>query len=380
MNTMQDAAYSASPMTQPFLSAARVFQPSPDPDTAAVETIELMRSYIKDSARDPLVQSEARRAVEQYPSILLALAGISGNDARLSSAAREQGIAESCWAWAKHNLKFVHHSKLLGLWIGKDDALQLLVSPDVIVHALNGTDRQAAGRARQGDCAVYSPMICALLEALGLDWELVIAAVDGNQPDIFTHVWPRAVLSDGRRISLDASHGSYPGWHVPVRDIHRLQVFDSSGRPVPDQGDTFSGFGQYIQTGLGDIDPYAGLDQTIAPAISGEYNYALDSPPYLGSDYSYNPGRAPAGGSSFNWGNTVGGLLSQWTKIGADVIAPRTNYSVGKDGSVSYSTPGASMPPNSAAFNIGGGGNTLLWVGGGLAALFVLGSMFKAGK
>ncbi len=351
-------------MSQPFMDRARVHQPSNDPDTAAGETIGLMTTYIKESARDPLVQAEARRAVDFYPSPLLAMSGVAGDDPRLSFAAREQAAAESCWAWAKHNLEFVHHSKLLLAWLNKDDALQLLVSPDVIVHALNGEDLAARDRARKGDCAVFSPMICALLECIGLDWELVIAAVDRSQPEIFSHVWPRVVLSDGRRIDLDASHGPYPGWHVPGSDIFRLQAWDSSGRAIADRGDTFTGFGEYIGTGLaGDtVDEFGNI-------IYGGYGAGYDpsaTPPFV----------APSGSA---WTNVLPSLLTQWTKIGADVIAPRTTYSVGPGGQVSYSTPGQALPPNSAALNIGGG-STLLWVGGGLAALLIAAMAFGGRK
>ncbi len=350
-------------MTPDFMAGARVQQPSNDPDQAAAETIALMTSYIKGSARDPLVRRESMRAVESYPSVLLALSGIVGDDPRLSITAREQALAESCWAWAKHNLEFVHHSKLLRVWLDREDALQLLISPDVIVHALNGEDREARGRARKGDCAVYAPMICALLESLGLDWELVIAAVDRNQPDVFSHIWPRVVLSDGRRVSLDASHGPYPGWHVPAHDIHRLQAFDSNGRAVADQGDTFQGLGEYIATGLGDVD---------------EAGNILDGGGYPTGGLDPNPHYAPAGGT--NWANVFGNLANQWTAIGGRVIAPQTTYTVGPGGQVSYATPGSAPVPNSASLNIGAGGNTLLWVGGGLAALFVAAMAFGSRK
>jgi hypothetical protein len=361
MNSMQPAAYAALPMSPAFLDQARVFQPSNDPDEAARETIGLMTSYIHGSARDPLVQAEARGAVASYPSMLLALAGIAGDDPRLTRQAREQGAAESCWSWAKHNLDFVHHSKLLALWLGRGDALQLLVSPDVIVHALRGSDREARGRARKGDCAVYSPLICALLESLGLDWELVIAAVDANQPDIFSHVWPRAVLSDGRRVSLDASHGPYPGWQVPARDIHRLQVFDSSGRAVADRGSSFAGLGEYIATGLGECITAYNDD-------GSSYQSCLDtSPP------PFN-----AGGGGTNWASVFGNLANQWTQIGGRVIAPQTTYTVGPGGQVSYSTPGAAPVPSILPTSLGSS-STLLWVGGGVAAL-LLGAMAFGGR
>ncbi len=358
-------------MSPAFLDRARVYQPSNDPDEAARETIALMTSYIKDSARDPLVRATARDAAHSYPSMLLALAGIAGDDPRLTRQAREQGAAESCWSWAKHNLDFVHHSKLLALWLGRGDALQLLVSPDVIVHALNGDDRDARARARKGDCAVFSPLICALLEALGLDWELVIAAVNANQPDIFSHVWPRVVLSDGRRISLDASHGPYPGWQVPARDIHRLQVFDSSGRAVADRGSQFAGLGEYISTaGLGDDasgspyeysgDPYLDPGGTSTPFYG-----AIGTPPF-----------APQSGAPSPWASIVGNLANAWTQIGGRVIAPQTTYTVGPGGQVSYSTPGSAPVPSILPASLGSS-STLLWVGGGLAVLFAVFAMGK---
>src|SRR4051812_45717704 len=87
INTMQPAPYAALPMSPAFLDRARVYQTSGDPDEAARETIALMASYIHASAGDPLVQAEARRAVESYPSMLLALAGIAGDDPRLTRQA-----------------------------------------------------------------------------------------------------------------------------------------------------------------------------------------------------------------------------------------------------------------------------------------------------
>ncbi len=354
-------------MSQAFLDRPSVYQPSVNPDQAARETIQLMRSYIKESARDPLVQNEARSAVASYPSPLLAASGISGDDPRLTVAAREQAIAESCWSWAKHNLEFVHHSKLLLLWMGNHDALQLLISPDVIVHAFYGDDAEARQRARKGDCAVFSPMICALLEANALDWELVIGAVDRNQPETFSHVWPRVVLSDGRRVSLDASHGPYPGWQVPARDINRLQVFDSSGRAVQDRGNTFAGLGEYIATnasGLGafgddfGFDPYNPSGSTDVGAPSG--------------------GWPSSGGSSIDWANILGGSVKSGFDILGRVVAPTTTYTVGPNGQVSYVTPGSAPAPGVIP-SIGGSSNLLLLGGLGLGAL-VLASMFGGRK
>lgn len=325
-----------------------VTQPSDDPDQAAAETIALMVTYIKDSARDPLVQATAHQAVEQFAGM-----GMSGS--------HDADVAESCWAWVKHNLQFVHHSKLLALWMGNRDALQLLISPDVIIHAINGDDRDAANRARKGDCAVYSPLVCALLECLGYDWELVIAAVNPNQPDIFSHVWPRVVLPNGRRVSLDASHGKYAGWRVPDAHISRLQAFDSSGRPIPFQEDSFVGFGEYFRTGMGE-DPNSSVDLTqLYPVNPAAYDTAPPTTPITSP--------VPSGG--FDWSSLIGNLANQWTQIGGRVIAPQTTYSVGPNGQISYSTPGAAPVPSGFSTSLGSG--TLGWVlGGGLVLVLAI--------
>jgi hypothetical protein len=45
-------------------------------------------------------------------------------------------------------------------------------------------------------------------------------------------VFPRVHLADNFALPMDASHGRYPGWSVPRRDIQRMQVWDMSGNPV----------------------------------------------------------------------------------------------------------------------------------------------------
>lgn len=358
MYDMQDAPYVATPMTREFLDRANVYQPSSDPDQAAAETIALMCTYIKGSARDPLVQAEAQRAVDHYPSMLLSLASIAGDDPRLSLAAREQAAAEACWSWAKHNLQFVHHNKLFASWTPRfQEALQLLISPDVIAHALNGTDPEARARARMGDCAVYTPMIAALLECLGLDWELVIAKVPPRVQE-FGHIWPRVVLSDGRRVDLDASHGPYPGWHVPAHDIYGIRVYNSNGRLVDEEVKALTGLGEYLSTGMGDCTTQYNDDGT-------SYQSCID--------YGPSSSGTPSSGAS-PWASVIGNLANQWTAIGGRVIAPQTTYTVGPGGQVSYSTPGSAPVPGALPGSLGGS-SSLLLIGGGVLGLVLLVSM-----
>jgi hypothetical protein len=109
----------------------------------------------------------------------------------------------------------------------------------------------------EGDCAIYTMMLCAILESLGIQWEIVTAAVDARQPEIFGHVWPRAVLPGGNRESLDASHGRYPGWQVPSYDLHRVWVFNANGQRVSEQRAGFTGLHAYRRRrGFGDVQCY----------------------------------------------------------------------------------------------------------------------------
>jgi hypothetical protein len=103
-------------------------------------------------------------------------------------------------------------------------------------------------------------LIAAMLEALGMRWELVTVAVDPEDPTNYSHVFVRAVLDDGARLTLDGSHGKHPGWEVPRAHQFRRQVWDSDGEPITDQAPPISTLGAYMpRPGLGDdsadIDP-----------------------------------------------------------------------------------------------------------------------------
>jgi hypothetical protein len=219
-----------------FRKRALRTQLSEDPDTATQQTVQEMCRQVQDAARDPLVRSLAIHAVKT----------IRGGPLWLGSGVQPfespRVMAESCWWWCKHRMRFKHHSGMFEVWsrdLGDPRTkLQLLISPDVLVRM----------RRMEGDCAIYTMMIAAMLDSLGLRWEICTAAVDRTQPDIFSHVWPRVVYPDGGREPLDASHGRYPGWQVPAYDIHRLKVWSQGGQEIPDQARRFDGLHAYRAT------------------------------------------------------------------------------------------------------------------------------------
>ena len=190
-----------------------------NPFEATRETILYMCGLVRESGSDPAVQEAAQDAVKRFA----VLVGDS------TSAA---GKAECVWWWVKHALKFIHHQKLMQLWgVGDGHELQLLINPGAVLRM----------EKPRGDCAVFTTLICAMLDQLGVPWEIVTVAVNPNEPDIFSHVYPRAILETGMRLVLDASHGKYPGWEVPKRRQYLKQVWNSDGEAIADQDSVYRG-------------------------------------------------------------------------------------------------------------------------------------------
>jgi hypothetical protein len=212
---------------------------SADPDTATAQTIRIMCGHVKRASADPLLQQTAAQAVSQF-------GGLAGDtqDAALQ-------VACAAWWWHKLFVKFLLHDLFIWNKLGEQGHLQGLISPEILVRM----------KDPEGDCAIFSMGIAAMLTCYGIPYEFVTVKVNRREPTEYGHVYLYVVLSDGRRIPLDASHGDYPGWQVPTRDIlykenqqgtPALQVWDSDGNPVADQGSRFGGLHMYgLRGGLG---------------------------------------------------------------------------------------------------------------------------------
>ena len=255
-------------MSTEFLRRAGRIPASPDPDRATVQTIQEMVRLIDLAADDPLVYAFAAEGVDTWRGGLDFAA--SGRDPWTDAVA----IAESCFWQAKHYMRFVHHSQQIFVLFHERDQMQLLIAPDVLLRM----------RDMEGDCAIYTMLVCAMLQALGVRYEIQTLAVNPYQPDVFTHVFLRVVTPKGRRVPLDASHGKFMGWMVPQQDILRSQVWNEDGQPVEDaqQFDGLhgyhakpnpwwsSGFGQVDTTDLTPVDTGSGIDEsTIQQLPSG---------------------------------------------------------------------------------------------------------------
>lgn len=360
-----------------FRQRAPRVQLSNDPDTATVQTVQEMARQIHGAARDPLVRQCARNAVDGFRGGP-AWAGANGND---TNSERRQ--AESVWWWCKHYLRFKHHGAMFEAWsadLGDPGTkLQLLISPDVLVRM----------KRMEGDCAIYTMMIAAMLETLGIRWEICTAAVDARQPEIFGHVWPVAPLADGTREPLDASHGPRPGWQVPAYDIHRIWTFDSNGNRVQ-TANRFEGLHAYRtrsrRRGFGNICTYSDADYDAEACEASVMPGGGSSSVNLGTLYPLGTGggvpTSPAvavapSQSSGEWASFANNLLKQgFTLAQINAIQPGTVVTAG---GILRQNPGYAVGSPTSATNLGISTNTLMLGALGIGALFVFGSMMKGG-
>jgi len=339
--------------TPPIESAQFWKQPyrvpaSSDPDTATAQTILLMCGQVRESARDagretfadqaPMVGETARGAFGQF-------GGLSGYDLARSPELTARAVAESAFWWCKTFVRFVHHEFIIRQRLGEAGHLQGLISPEVLVRMAKP----------EGDCAIFSECVAAFLTVFGIPYEFVTAAVNPSEPEVFSHVYLYAVLPDGSRLPLDASHGKYPGWQVPSAHVSRRQVWDSNGNPVADHGSRFDGLHNYGMRGLGQtsgVDPETGEEWGPANTIT-----------------------APSQNSA-QWASFATSLASMGFKL-AEINAIQPGTVVSANGAILRQTPGYSVGSPTLSANLGMSTTTL--VVGGLALVAVL-FMFSGRK
>jgi hypothetical protein len=302
-------------------------------DLATEQTIERMTQHIRDCAADPAVIAAARHALATF--------GAGGLGRR--------NAAWAVWWSIKHALTFIEDDELLRGLTPNPPELELLVSPSVMVRAQDP----------RGDCDDFSMLLCCFLEVLGCPWEIVTVAVDPNEPERWSHVYAVAVLEDGSRMALDASHGSYPGWEVPSEHVMRYQAWDRSGRPVARRPAAKGLHGYRPRTrrgmrGLGqvclNVDPDTGecLQYELTPGV-----LTPTEQQYLSGSYAPTP-TASSTPSSFQ--TELNSLLNAWTQIGSRVIAPTTTVT---SGGTTITTPASSTAASSLLSSSGIGGVSL---------------------
>jgi hypothetical protein len=353
---------------------------SADPDTATAQTIRIMCGHVKNAARDLVVIGMARDARERFARI--------GNgqsvQAVMPMPLSAEEIAHACWWWPKLYVKFVLHDFIIRERLGEVGHLQGLISPEVLVRM----------EKPEGDCAIFSECIAAFLSVLGVGYEWVTVAVNPREPEIFSHVYLYAILPDGARLPLDASHGDYPGWQVPSAHVSRRQVWDADGNPVEDQGSRFDGLHGYgLRGGLGveydadgfPIDDLSGT--TYGDTSGGSYpsDPTFNNPTQVFgdfSDYTYtDPSGATYSGAKYQapsqsstaWAN----FAAQMGKAGmtlAQINAIQPGTVVGANGQILRQSTGYAVPGTTLSSSLGSNSTLII----GLAAL--AGLMLFMGK
>lgn len=224
-------------------------------DNATAQTVQQMCSLIKEAAADPLTQLTAQTALSRFGS---------GDH-------NPQTCAWAAWWFAKYNIKFVQDETNVRELFGQPDTMEFLIGPAMMLRSAK----------REGDCDDFTMMCCAMLDCLGVPWEIITVATNQNEPSTFSHVFGRAIMPDGSRIPMDASHGKYPGWCVPEQRVSRMQVWNENGQPVSDQGNAFRGLHGYLM-GLGACGDCISTDDTGA-CTDYDYDSCPDSvPPVIG--------------------------------------------------------------------------------------------------
>ncbi len=199
-------------MTQPIVlqrEQAGLHTPSPQ---VTEQTVLKMCEHIRNAPADPLVQ-QAARSIKAQPFRPVAITDGAPVLARL-------------WWWVKYRVKFTQDDELIRKLFNESGHYELLISPPVLLRMLKP----------QGDCDDFTMLICALCLCLGFETRIVTVMCDRKRPGEYTHVFPVAFLADQKIwCPMDASHGDYPGWQVPERDVTRRTEWDLSGRVVLDR-------------------------------------------------------------------------------------------------------------------------------------------------
>jgi len=183
-----------------------------DSDVAVAQTIRLMVDAIERDAAGPVIQ-KLSAGVRPW---------IRRDGTRVDGWFRDESIHHwnerpqlyAFW-FPKTHITFVNDESLLKVALGIPTPEEFLISPARLVTMPHP----------RGDCDDFTMVVCCLLRAMGLRYEIVTVAANPNYPREFSHVYARAVFDDGSRLVMDASHGDAPGWEVPADRVTRKQVW-----------------------------------------------------------------------------------------------------------------------------------------------------------
>jgi hypothetical protein len=277
----------------------------PDDNTATAQTVERMCRHIAGAvAHDPATQASAADALQRFGNVAL-------------SPLRRR--AWSVWWYVKHRMKFVQDEKLLGSMLGEPPQRELMISPAILLRM----------KEPQGDCDDFTMLVCALLKCLNVPFEIVTIAADPTAPERWSHVYAVALVEDGQRIPIDASHGKFPGWEVPLEHILRYQAWDEIGEPIEGRAPAVrSQLNGYVPRGLGARRMFrrlaGGLRRGLGDDDGSDGSDGTDITDAAATAEMNNFWNSMLGGSSNAAGsNLLGSEVSTVTQTLSQLIAPQ---------------------------------------------------------
>jgi hypothetical protein len=315
-----------------------------DSDTATLQTVKRMCTYIRESIPDEKVRAAADYAWKRFGC---------GIDTP----------AMKCWGvfwWLKHSIAFRLDEATM-FRIGERDQQDLLISPAVLVRMKNPAE----------DCDGFTMLCAAMLGALGVPVVIATVAANRSEPDRWSHVFPCALLPGDQVMPLDASHGSAPGWMVPPQDIFRWQSWSLDAEPVDVRPLAHGGLHGYVRRGRGfrGLGDYGdGSDNVITP--TDPFVIPTTTPVNFGT---------PTPSSS--WDPTLQNIATQSVGILRAVVTPPAyQQSIGPNGQVLTTVRNTASPSTALMAGAGLPGlgtNTILYVGGALLAGVLIFSLAK---
>ena len=182
---------------------------SEDPDTQVEQTIQRMRRNVLEDSRSAPIQRDA---------------------AILRAFGTGDPLADSFW-WVKNRVRFSQDADLSAPFRGflnRDDGVV-----EVLIRPADLSEMAQSGVAAE-DCDGFASYVPALVIAQGGSCRFATVAADPRLPGQFSHVYAACSGPGNERISLDASHGPYPGWECTESgQVTRLKEWPIDG---PDWG------------------------------------------------------------------------------------------------------------------------------------------------
>jgi hypothetical protein len=115
--------------------------------------------------------------------------------------------------WIKGHIQFENDEAILASQFGLGPDKELIISPEALLRM----------PTPMGDCDCMSTLMASFLRAVLIPCRYVAIAADEKEPERFSHVYVKAFV-DGEWITLDCSHGVYPGWEYSGMVFRKVEV------------------------------------------------------------------------------------------------------------------------------------------------------------